>query len=107
MSEGNFDRELIKAGDYNGWEYSLMSSFAVSGSVMPAILPYESEMVPGYKQFYKKWMKWAKDTFDYVNATDGFGYLVFSEQINNFAYNVLLQKFDSDGNNKSRFTCFR
>ena len=38
------------------------------------------------------------DTFDYVNATDGFGYLVFSEQINNFAYNVLLQKFDSDGN---------
>ena len=38
------------------------------------------------------------DTFKYVNASDGFGYLVFSEQLNFFAYTVLLQKFDSSGN---------
>ena len=85
MSEGNFDRELIKAWDYNGWKYSLMSSLAVSGSVMPAILPYESKMVPGYKEFYKKWMKWAKDTFDYVNYTEPFGEQVEPGSIDGYA----------------------
>ena len=38
------------------------------------------------------------DTFKYINASDGFGYLVFSEQLDFFAYTVLLQKFDSSGN---------
>ncbi|MBF89992.1 MAG: hypothetical protein CMG75_10165 [Candidatus Marinimicrobia bacterium] len=85
MSEGNFDRELIKAWDYNGWKYSLMSSLAVSGSVMPAILPYESNMVPGYKEFYKKWLNWAKDTFDYVNYTEPFGEQVEPGSIDGYA----------------------
>lgn len=48
MSEGEFDRELIKAWDFYGWRYALMSALAVSGSFMPAILPVESDLVPGY-----------------------------------------------------------
>ncbi len=73
MSEGEFDRELIKAWDFYGWRYSLMSALAVSGSVMPAILPVESDLVPGYAAFYRKWTQWAKAHFDYVQYTEPFG----------------------------------
>ena len=48
ISEGGFDPELIKAWDYYGWQYGVMSSLAVAGSVMPTILPYETDLVPGY-----------------------------------------------------------
>lgn len=73
MSEGEFDHELIKAWDFYGWHYALMSALAVSGSVMPAILPVESELVPGYAAFYRKWTAWAKAHFDYVPYTEPFG----------------------------------
>ncbi len=73
VSEGGFDPELIKAWDYYGWQYSVMSSLAVSGSVMPTILPYEADLVPGFTAFYQKWNRWAKDNFAYVNDTEPFG----------------------------------
>ena len=73
MSEGEFDRQLIKAWDFYGWRYALLSALAVSGSVMPAILPVESELVPGYAAFYRKWTAWAKAHFDYVPYTEPFG----------------------------------
>jgi hypothetical protein len=73
IGEGGFDPELTKAWDFAGWQYSLMSALAVSGSVMPTILPYDAGMVPGYVDFYKKWLRWAKDNFDYVNCTEPFG----------------------------------
>jgi len=73
MSEGEFDRQLIKAWDFYGWRYALMSALAISGSVMPAILPVESDLVPGYAAFYQKWTQWAKAHFDYVPHTEPFG----------------------------------
>ena len=73
MSEGEFDRQLIKAWDFYGWRYALLSALAISGSVMPAILPVESELVPGYAAFYRKWTAWAKEHFDYVPYTEPFG----------------------------------
>lgn len=73
MSEGEFDRELIKAWDFYGWRYALMSALAVSGSFMPAILPVESDLVPGYAAFYQKWTQWAKAHFEYVAYTEPFG----------------------------------
>jgi hypothetical protein len=73
ISEGGFRPDLIKAWDYNGWKYSVMSSLAIAGSFMPTIMPYETRLVPGYADFYKKWSKWAKDNFEYVNHTEPFG----------------------------------
>jgi hypothetical protein len=76
VSEGVFDPELIKAWDYYGWQYGVMSALAVSGSVMPTILPYEADWVPGFVEFNRTWQRWAKDHFDTVNATEP-----FSEQV--------------------------
>jgi hypothetical protein len=73
VGEGGFDPELVKAWDFEGWKYSVMSSLAVAGSVMPTILPSEADLVPGYVEFYSQWMKWAKDNFASVNATEPFG----------------------------------
>ena len=73
ICEGEFDRELIKAWDFYGWRYSLMSALAVSGSVMPVILPVDSALVPGFEDFYHKWSRWAKANFEYVAYTEPFG----------------------------------
>jgi hypothetical protein len=85
VSEGNFDPELIKAWDYYGWQYGVMSALAVSGSVMPTILPYDTDMVPGFVEFYKKWQRWAKDTFEYVNYTEPFGEQVQPGAVDGYA----------------------
>lgn len=85
VSEGGFDPELIKAWDYYGWQYGVMSSLAVAGTVMPTILPYETEWVPGYVAFYKKWQRWAKDNFEYVNYTEPFGEQVQPGAVDGYA----------------------
>ena len=85
VSEGGFDPELIKAWDYYGWQYGVMSSLAVAGSLMPTILPYETELAPGFVEFYKKWQRWAKDTFEYVNYTEPFGEQVQPGAVDGYA----------------------
>lgn len=85
VSEGGFDPELIKAWDYYGWQYGVMSSLAVAGSVMPTILPYETDLVPGYVEFYRKWQCWANDNFEYVNTTEPFGEQVQPGAIDGYA----------------------
>jgi len=85
VNEGNFDPELIKAWDYYGWKYSVMSSLAVSGSIMPTILPYETDLVPGFVEFYQKWMHWARDNFEYVNYTEPFGEQVQPGAVDGYA----------------------
>jgi hypothetical protein len=85
VSEGGFDPELIKAWDYYGWQYGVMSSLAVSGSLMPTILPYETDLAPGFVEFYKKWQRWAKDTFEYVNDTEPFGEQVQPGAVDGYA----------------------
>ncbi len=85
ISEGGFDPELTKAWDYDGWKYSVMSSLAVAGSVMPTILPYETDLVPGYVEFYRKWQRWAKDNFEHVNDTEPFGEQVQPGAVDGYA----------------------
>ncbi len=85
VSEGVFDPELIKAWDYYGWQYGVMSSLAIAGSLMPTILPYEADLVPGFAEFYKKWQRWAKDTFEYVNYTEPFGEQVQPGAVDGYA----------------------
>ena len=85
IGEGGFDPELAKAWDFAGWQYSFMSALAVSGSVMPTILPYDAGMVPGYADFYHKWLRWARDNFDYVNCTEPFGEQVQPGAVDGYA----------------------
>lgn len=85
VSEGVFDPELIKAWDYYGWEYGVMSSLAVAGTLMPTILPYETDLVPGFVEFYRKWQGWAKDHFDDVNTTEPFGEQVQPGAVDGYA----------------------
>ena len=85
MSEGGWDRELVKAADFYGWQYSLMSALAVSGSIMPAILPYESDLLPGYTEFYRKWTAWAAANFEYVRYTEPFGEQVQPGAVDGYA----------------------
>ena len=85
VSEGGFDPELIKAWDYYGWQYGIMSALAVSGSVMPTILPYEADLTPGFALFYKKWTRWAKDNFASVNDTEPFGEQVQPGAVDGYA----------------------
>jgi hypothetical protein len=85
ISEGGFRPDLIKAWDYYGWKYSVMSSLAIAGSFMPTILPHETRLVPGYADFYKKWSKWAKDNFQYVDYTEPFGPQVVCGSVDGYA----------------------
>jgi hypothetical protein len=85
ISEGGFDPELIKAWDFAGWQYGFMSALAVAGSIMPTILPYEADLVPGYVDFCKKWQRWARDNFDYVNSTEPFGEQVQPGAVDGYA----------------------
>lgn len=73
MSEGEFDPELIKAWDFCGWRYAVLAALAVSGTVVPAILPVDCDLVPGFADFYHKWSRWAQAHFDYVPYTEPFG----------------------------------
>jgi len=85
ISEGGFRPDLIKAWDYGGWKYSVMSSLAIAGSFMPTIMPYETKLVPGYADFYRKWGKWAGDNFEYVNCTEPFGPQVACGAVDGYA----------------------
>ncbi|MDR2674171.1 MAG: hypothetical protein LBC18_04705 [Opitutaceae bacterium] len=85
ISEGRFDPELAKAWDYYGWEYAVMSDLAVAGSVMPTILPYQTDLVPGYVEFYRKWLGWAKENFESVNHTEPFGEQVQPGAVDGYA----------------------
>ncbi|MCX6877402.1 MAG: hypothetical protein NTW21_26870 [Verrucomicrobia bacterium] len=85
VSEGGFDPELVKAWDYDGWQYAVMSSLAVSGSIMPTILPYQTDLVPGLAGFYQKWQRWAKENFAYVNCTEPFGEQVQPGAVDGYA----------------------
>jgi hypothetical protein len=52
---------------------------------MPTILPYEADLAPGFVEFYKKWQRWAKDTFEYVNYTEPFGEQVQPGAVDGYA----------------------
>lgn len=85
MSERYFNPDQTKACDYYGWRYAFFSALAVSGTIMPAILPYTPELLPGYREFHQKWISWAKRYFDYVPYTEPFGGQVQPGTIDGYA----------------------
>ena len=86
ISEGGFDRELIKAWDYYGWQYSrhVGPGRQPAPSCRPSC-PMRADLVPGYVEFYKKWQRWAKDNFEYVNYTEPFGEQVQPGAVDGYA----------------------
>lgn len=65
MGESYFDRNIEKANDLIGWKYSLISAIAYCGSVTHCNLPDRLEHLPEAEDFYRKWIGWAKDTYEY------------------------------------------
>jgi hypothetical protein len=73
IGENGYDPRLPKVWDRLGWKYSLMSGIASSGSVTACILPEDVDLVPGMREFYAKWLGWARQNFSYVRHNITFG----------------------------------
>lgn len=66
IGENSYDPRLPKVWDHGGWRYSLLSGLAAAGSVTACILPEDVALVPGMKEFYNRWLDWARKNFDLV-----------------------------------------
>ncbi|MCE5327145.1 MAG: hypothetical protein LLG01_12110 [Planctomycetaceae bacterium] len=73
FQEGVHDTRLTKAWDHGGWKFSVMSCLAAAGSITTVILPEDLSLVPGMTEFYRKWLAWARENFDYVQYNVPFG----------------------------------
>ncbi len=85
MGENCFDPMLDHAYDFGGFRYALLSAIACCGSVTHCTLPDKLENIPGYTAFYKKWIQWAKDNYQYCAFTKPIGDEVSNRQIDGFA----------------------
>ena len=85
IGENCYDRQLPKVWDHLGWKYSLMSGIASSGSVTACILPDDVSLVSGMREFYAKWLGWARQNFSYVKHNITFGDQVRSGGIDGHA----------------------
>lgn len=65
MGESYFDPDLDKANDLLGWKYSLISAIAYCGSVTHCNLPDRLEHLPDMENFYRKWIGWAREHYEY------------------------------------------
>ena len=85
MGESWLIPEIDRAYDLGGWRYALLSAIACCGSVTHCTLPDRLENVPGFTEFYRKWIKWAKDNYHYCQFTMPIGDRVSDELIDGFA----------------------
>ena len=65
MGESYLDRSIDKANDLLGWKYSLISAIAYCGSVTHCNLPDNLENLSEAEAFYKKWIIWARENYEY------------------------------------------
>lgn len=73
FQEGVWDPRLVKAWDQLGWKYSVMSCLAAGGDMTTVILPESNDLVPGLREFYSKWIPWARRTAEYRQYNIPFG----------------------------------
>lgn len=85
MGEMWFTPEIDRAYDFGGFRYALLSAIACCGSATHCTIPDKLENVPGLVEFYKKWIKWAKDNYRYCAFTRPIGDRVSSEIVDGFA----------------------
>lgn len=67
MGESYYDPELDRAIDFIGWKYSLLSAIAYCGSITHCNLPDKIEHIEGMEAFYQKWIRWAREHYEYCN----------------------------------------
>lgn len=98
MGQLNFD----KVFDFCGYKYALLSCIAAGGPITQTITPREPELIPEYKDFYKKWIKFAKDNFHLSHYTIPFGAQTgcgldgFAKILDNQGYIFLFNPFPND-----------
>lgn len=85
MGESWFDPRIDQAIDFGGYRYALLSAIACCGSVTTCNLPDRLENAPGYAEFYRKWVTWAKENYRYCQFTKPIGDRVSNEIIDGFA----------------------
>lgn len=73
QQEGHWDPRLSKTWDTIGWKYSFMSTLASCGSVLVTILPEDLSLAPGMREFYARWLGWAREHYDGVAYSIPFG----------------------------------
>ena len=64
---------LKKLWDHIGWKYAFMSALSVGGSLTAPFMPENMDDIPGYREFVKKWLGWARENFEYVKNGVSFG----------------------------------
>ena len=84
MGESYFDPEMDKAYDFGGWKYALLSAIACCGSTTLCNIPAKLEQVPGFVEFYNKWITWAKENYRYCSFTKPIGDEVSNNIIDGF-----------------------
>ncbi|MGN1410154.1 MAG: hypothetical protein ACI4XJ_08255 [Eubacteriales bacterium] len=85
MGESWFDPSMDRAYDFGGYKYALISAIACCGSVTHCNLPDRLENVPGFAEFYRKWIKWAKDNYRYCEFTRPIADCVSNQVIDGFS----------------------
>jgi hypothetical protein len=73
IGENSYDSRLPKAWDMLGWRYALMSAIASSGTAVACVLPENLSDVPEFVAFYRKWLGWARENFEYVHYNVSLG----------------------------------
>lgn len=73
IGENSYDPRLPKAWDMLGWRYALLSAIASSGTAVACILPENLDDVPGFVAFYRKWLGWARENFEYLRYNVSLG----------------------------------
>lgn len=88
-----------KLFDRNGYKFALISAVAAGGSVVAPIIPRKPELIPGYMEFYKSLISWAKKNWEYslntmlFNNLENFGGEAYSKLINNEGYLFIVNPY--------------
>lgn len=85
MGESSFDPMIERAYDHGGWKYALISALACCGSVTLCTLPDRLENLPGFTEFYRKWLRWARENYRYCDFVRPIADRVSNEVIDGFS----------------------
>ncbi len=67
-------RELLYLFDHLGWKYGIISALAAGASITVPMIPYDPEDIYGdYISFFRKWVQWGRDHFQYNQNAVAFG----------------------------------
>ena len=78
---------LRKFYDVRGWKYAFFSSLAVGASMTVTMIPEDVDSLDGgnYLAFYRKWIPWAREHFEYARYSKPFGAQVACGAVDGFA----------------------